>query len=245
MRHALASLLLLASLAQADNSRWNLQPLNPFERVVLFNSYDCPYPTGNTIFRQLDEHLWELVIETGGNVCFDREYETVEYSFDLGLLPAGEHTLRVVHTADLDFYNQWQDVPLVVEDVLPEAFSGLWANPEQPGHGLQLTVDDNGQLVVMWLMFDRTGNSQWLYGTTANTGSRVEVEMLAPEGMVFPDLLPQTLNLPVWGQLQLEFEDCTHGQLRWEAQASGYGTGSMPIEMVLPATSLRCDRGEE
>ncbi len=245
MRLVLIALLWLPGLLLADNSRWNRQPLNPFERVVLFNTYDCPYPTGNTIFRQLEAHLWELVIETGGNICFDHEYDEEEYAFDLGLLPAGQHTLRVVHTANLNVYNQWQEVPLVVEDVLPEAFSGLWANPEQPGHGLQLTVDDNGQLVVMWLMYDRTGNSKWLFGTSENTGSRVEVEMFAPEGMVFPDFLPETLNLPVWGQLQLEFSDCTHGQLRWEAQASGYGSGSMAIEMVLPATSLHCDRADE
>ncbi len=235
----------LTSPALAFNSYWNRVPLNPFERVVLYNSYDCPYPTGNTIVRQLDEHLWELVIETGGNICFDREYETVEYAFDLGVLPAGAHTLRVVHTADLDFYNQWQEVPLVVENVLPEAFSGLWANPAQPGHGLQLTVDDNGQLVVMWMAYDRTGNSKWLFGTAENTGSHVAVEMYAPEGMTFPDFLPETLNTPVWGQLQLDFSDCTHAQLRWDAQASGYGTGSMPIELALPATSIRCDRGEE
>jgi len=125
-------------------------------------------------------------------------------------------------------------------------FSGNWANPQQPGHGVQVAVIDERRAGVIWFTYDTMGNPIWLLGVGEMSGNRIEAEVALHEGAMFPPNFDSADVLKTdWGTLTLTFDDCRNGQLSWDPILAGFTAGSMPLERVTTNPELRCGGFEE
>ena len=125
-------------------------------------------------------------------------------------------------------------------------FSGNWANPQQPGHGVQVAVIDEHRAGVVWFTYDPMGNPIWLLGVGEMSGDRIEAEVALHEGAMFPpDFNSADVLRTPWGTLTLTFDDCRNGQMSWEPTMAGFTAGSMPLERVTGNPALRCGEFEQ
>jgi hypothetical protein len=124
---------------------------------------------------------------------------------------------------------------------LPGGISGTWYNPEQSGHGLSVNLVDPGLAVVIWHTFDPAGNPLTLYIQGPVHGRTISGIAYAPRGMQFGSFDPAALQLPVWGEVIIEFADCLGAVLRWSASDPAYGSGTIPIERLTYIDGVDCD----
>lgn len=126
---------------------------------------------------------------------------------------------------------------------LPAGISGAWYNPDQSGHGISLQILADGRAVAFWFVFDPDGEPVHLYMEGQVQATRVEADAFLGTGMRFGSFDPAEHELSRWGQVLLEFHDCDHATLRWNANGeagSGYGEGSMPLTRLTGIATLPC-----
>lgn len=123
---------------------------------------------------------------------------------------------------------------------LPLGLEGSWYSPPQSGHGLTVERIDPERALLFWHVFDPEGRPLTLYIEAALEGERLVGEALAPMGMRFGSFDPSELELPVWGQVSLEFLDCNQAVLRYDAVAPGYGQGEIALTRLLPSKDPHC-----
>jgi hypothetical protein len=124
---------------------------------------------------------------------------------------------------------------------LPGGISGHWYNPDQPGHGLSVTLAEPGFAVVVWHVFDPDGKPVTLYIEGDVVGRTIEGIAYAPVGMRFGTFDPAQLQAPQWGTVEMSFDDCVHATLQWNASDPAFGSGSMPLERLAFTEGLDCE----
>ncbi|MCK7592925.1 hypothetical protein [Pseudomarimonas salicorniae] len=123
---------------------------------------------------------------------------------------------------------------------LPPGLDGSWFDPAHPGHGLTVERIDAGRALVFWHAFDTHGRPLTLYIEARVEGDTLRGEALAPQGMRFGVFDPQTLQLPEWGEVNLQFSDCRTALLRWRGLDSEYGEGQATLQRLLPLSDSAC-----
>jgi hypothetical protein len=123
---------------------------------------------------------------------------------------------------------------------LPGGISGAWYNPAQSGHGLSVELIARDRAVLFWYVYDPQGNPIFLYIEGAVTGRRIDGVAYAPKGMRFGTFDPAAVTRPVWGNVSLDFSDCSHATLNWNAVGAEYGTGRMPLQRLTGVVDLPC-----
>jgi hypothetical protein len=124
---------------------------------------------------------------------------------------------------------------------LPTGISGPWYNPAQSGHGLSIEILAQNSALVFWYVYDPQGNPVHLYIEGRIVGRRIEGTAYAPRGMRFGEFNPADRELPRWGSVNIDFSDCTHATLQWNALSSAYGSGQMPIRQLTGLADLPCE----
>jgi len=124
---------------------------------------------------------------------------------------------------------------------LPGGISGPWFNPEQSGHGLSVYVIPGGRAAVLWHVYDPSGAPLTLYIEGDVTGKRIDGVAYAPSGMVFGEFDPATLQLPVWGEVDLEFSDCDTAVLSWRSDDPAYPAGEMEVRRLAYIDGVECE----
>lgn len=120
-------------------------------------------------------------------------------------------------------------------------FSGIWFNPAQSGHGLQIDVIDRGRATVAWYTFDPDGRPLWLYGLGELDALAIRAELFSVSGGRFPPQFdPAAIALVPWGTVDLQFSSCDNGTLSWTPTAAGYSAGSMPLARLTSLQGARC-----
>ncbi|MEM7706839.1 MAG: hypothetical protein AAF358_14870 [Pseudomonadota bacterium] len=103
---------------------------------------------------------------------------------------------------------------------LTSAVNGLWFDPTQPGHGIQVQLIDGEaapQLLVTWYVYDN-GEPRWLIGTGEINRDRAVVDMTVTRGGEFGAAFdPANIVREPWGQLELVFRDEDSLSLRWQS----------------------------
>ena len=123
---------------------------------------------------------------------------------------------------------------------LPGSISGPWYNPQQSGHGLSITLVTADKAVVIWHVSDHDGKPLTLYIEGDISGRRIDGEAYAPEGMRFGEFDRNDVQLPHWGSVDIEFDDCGHANLSWEADDLSYGSGDMSIRRLGAIEDIQC-----
>ena len=115
---------------------------------------------------------------------------------------------------------------------LPSGVSGPWYNPEQSGHGITVEVISPDRALVFWHVYDRAGNPLTLYIEGEIQGRRIEGIAYAPRGMRFGDFDPASLQLPRWGEVDLEFDSCQQATLHWRTDNEDFGNGQLGLSKL-------------
>lgn len=125
-------------------------------------------------------------------------------------------------------------------------FSGTWHDPAHAGQGLNIEVLDRGQAVVAWYTFDTSGAPMWLFGLGQFEGAQLRVDAARVDGGRFPSAAtPVAGQTQAWGELQIDFDDCSKGTLQWTPTAAGFSAGSMPLTRLTALQGERCNSEEE
>ncbi|MBD8526861.1 hypothetical protein [Pseudomarimonas arenosa] len=123
---------------------------------------------------------------------------------------------------------------------LPPGISGPWYNPAQSGHGLSVDLVAPDRAVVLWHTYDNQGGPMTLYIEGSVNGRRIEGTAYAPRGMRFGSFSAADLQLPVWGQVTLEFPSCNSAQLSWDAASNEFDDGSMTLAKLAFLDGVEC-----
>jgi len=127
---------------------------------------------------------------------------------------------------------------------LPPGISGAWYNPAQSGHGLSIKIIAPDRALVFWYAYDLEGNPFNLYIDGRVEGRRIEATALAPRGMRFGSFDPDELQMPAWGGISIELDDCYRGRLSWDADDPAFGSGSIDIVRLVGIDGQECGFGE-
>jgi len=124
---------------------------------------------------------------------------------------------------------------------LPGGISGTWFNPDQSGHGLSINLVDVDRAVVIWHVYDLDGNPLTLYIEGDVHGRRIDGVAFAARGMRFGSFDPAELQMDVWGDVDIEFDDCLGARLSWNARDPFFGSGDMQIARLAFVAEVGCD----
>ena len=121
------------------------------------------------------------------------------------------------------------------------AYSGMWYDPAQSGHGLMLEVLGDNRLVAYWYTFAPDGGQSWFGGVANIDGDHAVITMYqALGGRFIPNFDPAAIQKPVWGTLTLTFSDCNSGRVDYDAVAPGYGKGGMTLKRLTAVAGTAC-----
>lgn len=124
---------------------------------------------------------------------------------------------------------------------IDQDFSGLWYNPEQSGHGLQieeLFVQGNQQIFMSWYVY-QNGIPVWLSGLGTVINNRAEVDVIITEGTGFqPDFNASDVNRIPWGTLTVDFIDKNNLNFNWDTNITGFSDGSMSMQRLTSVSEV-------
>ncbi len=121
--------------------------------------------------------------------------------------------------------------------------SGLWYNPEQDGHGLNILVLDNNRMIIYWYTYDNEGNQIWLLGSGSFENGLATLSVISTENALFPPNFDAAdVQSSNWGSFEIEFEGCNQAEFKWFPNPeTGFTAGSMPMSRLAFNAGLGCD----
>lgn len=120
--------------------------------------------------------------------------------------------------------------------------SGLWFDPAHNGEGWALEELPDGRTQVFWFTYDENGEQAWMMGVSPTSGERMTVtDNLRPVGTRFGAAFDpaQVVRAP-WGRLEIEFENCDRGTLRYDSTQSGFGSGTLRPVRLSRLSAIAC-----
>jgi plastocyanin len=119
--------------------------------------------------------------------------------------------------------------------------TGLWYNSAQSGHGFDIEVLANHNMIGVWYVFDNAGNNLWLTGQGSYSGNTATLDAYSIAGGLFPPAFDQSRIVRTqWGTLTLKFTDCNTGSASWVPLVAGYVSGSLAITRLSAVSGLAC-----
>jgi len=110
--------------------------------------------------------------------------------------------------------------------------SGLWFNPQQNGHGFELTFIDWNRLVAFWYTYNPDGNPLWLLADGPVDRDSATLTAMDARGMVFGVFDPSTVTLSTWGEIQIHFLDCNRIEVNWTPVQANFSAGSTTMSRL-------------
>lgn len=129
--------------------------------------------------------------------------------------------------------------------------SGIWFNPDEPGHGWFIEQLDSGSkgatpmLNAYWYVY-LNGAPAWLIANGPLVGNRAELDVFTTSGADFPPRFNSAaVQLTPWGTVTFDFNNGDNGTLGWVSSEPGFGSGSMPLTRItgVAASAAGCDSG--
>lgn len=119
--------------------------------------------------------------------------------------------------------------------------SGAWYNPGQSGHGLTIQVLSDERTIAFWYAYTPEGHPMFLLIDGVHDHHTVTGPAYYHDGMLWGVFDPDTLNQEVWGEVSIEFLDCTRALLTWNSDLEGYGEGQVELKRLASVAELGCD----
>ena len=128
------------------------------------------------------------------------------------------------------------------------SFTGWWDQPDQQNHGVIVSISQlpNGEKtgVLYWANYDEEGNPSWLIAQGGIQGDTINADLYQVDGVTFmqprdPDADPAE---PV-GTMQVQFSNCSEGDVSFETPTVIVGTGSFRISRITNQPGTNCSGG--
>lgn len=103
-------------------------------------------------------------------------------------------------------------------------FTGLWMEPNRPGHGIHVEIlapaspGGPDRAAVAWYVYDAISSQQrWIVGEGTVNGDRIEIpQALTSKGASLPpNFNPANVRLEPFGRLDLVFSGCSAGRMTY------------------------------
>lgn len=108
--------------------------------------------------------------------------------------------------------------------------SGNWFDPANSGHGLQIEILDNSQALIVWYVYDETGQPMWLFGQGLIQGHTIRADLDRREGALFPPLFdPDDIEVERWGEIVFTQTGCDEATLDYQPVAAGFTAGNLEL----------------
>ena len=118
--------------------------------------------------------------------------------------------------------------------------SGIWYNPAQSGHGLNIAVLDENTTIVYWYVYHIDGTPMFLITVGQNDGDKISGTTYYNTGMKFGEFNKDDIKETVWGSTTLTFTDCNTVTLEYAADDPSYGSGSIPMQRLASVAGEKC-----
>lgn len=120
--------------------------------------------------------------------------------------------------------------------------SGAWFEPNRSGEGWVLEELADGRTLVYWFTYDREGKQAWIVGAGQRAGERLVVNPLfLSSGTRFGDgFHAGDVVLSLWGQLQIDFQNCDQASLQYQANDSAWGSATRQIQRLTSIAGAPC-----
>ena len=123
------------------------------------------------------------------------------------------------------------------------AFSGLWYDPAQSGHGIFVEVLPENRFLAWWFAFNPEGTQQtWFGGIGTYVGDTATIPdvQIATGGKWIPNFDPSKIVRASWGTLTFKFSDCNTGRVDFASTYPGYGSNHMDLSRLTMPAGLMC-----
>ncbi len=127
---------------------------------------------------------------------------------------------------------------------VPSGISGTWYNAAQNGHGVSIEILDDNRAIAFWYVYDANGHPVHLYIDGRIEGRSIRGTAYRPSGMRFGQFDPTTLNVDIWGQVDLDVLSCNNLRMRYRGNGpagSGYGDGEIALARLSQLKDLPCN----
>jgi len=132
--------------------------------------------------------------------------------------------------------------PTATTIAMTSGLSALWYNPSENGHGINVYMLADNKLVVVWYVYDNSGNPIWLLGTGTHDGFAAQLDVIQGSGANFPpNFNASDVQFNDWGTFNLEFSSCDAGTFKWTPTAgNGFSSGQTNIVRLTKTAGLPC-----
>lgn len=121
-------------------------------------------------------------------------------------------------------------------------WSGAWFEPDKPGRGLFLQVQDDGRAFLVWFTFRPDGEPAWIIGEGRADGDELDFATLTrPVGARYgAAFVPAAVRLEPWGSARLSGDGCGAIAIDYDAAQPGYGKRRVALSRLTTPQGAGC-----
>ena len=121
-------------------------------------------------------------------------------------------------------------------------WSGAWFEPDKPGRGLFLQVQDDGRAFLIWFSFRPDGEPAWMIGEGSSDGGDLVFSNLSrPVGTFYGSAFdPAAVRLEPWGSARLSGNGCRNLSIDYQSIQPGYGQGRINLTRLTTPLGAGC-----
>ena len=119
--------------------------------------------------------------------------------------------------------------------------SGFFYDASADGHYVTVQRLDWGSTLVIWNTFDKNGQAAWIYAIGEVTGNHIHAQGAQNLGGVLqPGGAPTGSHGFVWGDIDIDLQNCFGGTFRYNSPLPNFGSGQFPLNRLAFLGDLDC-----
>jgi len=119
--------------------------------------------------------------------------------------------------------------------------SGFFYDASADGHYVTVQRLDWGSALVIWNTFDRDGQAAWIYSIGKVSGNHVYAQGAQNLGGVLQNGgAPTGSHGVVWGDIDIELQNCFDGTLSYNSPLPNFGSGQFALNRLAFLGDLDC-----
>jgi hypothetical protein len=119
--------------------------------------------------------------------------------------------------------------------------SGFFYDASADGHYVTVQRLDWGSTLVIWNTFDKNGQAAWIYAIGEVSGNHIRAQGAQNLGGVLqPGGAPTGSHALVWGDIDIDLQNCFGGTFRYNSPLPNFGSGQFPLNRLAFLGDLDC-----
>ena len=119
--------------------------------------------------------------------------------------------------------------------------SGFFYDASADGHYVTVQRLDWGSALVIWNTFDKNGQAAWIYSIGEVSGNHVHAQGAQNLGGVLqPGGAPTGSQGVVWGDIDIDLQNCFAGTFSYSSPLANFGSGRFPLNRLAFLGDLDC-----